>query len=92
MKKSFSKIFLIIRNYLRGIRKAIKGRKIFVVNKNSYCEDEIAFNLKEFGLKVHPALGLENALKLADRDAPLLITGSLYLAGHTLKFNETKID
>ena len=44
MKKSFSKIFLIIRNYLRGIRKAIKGRRIFVVNKNSYCEDGLATN------------------------------------------------
>ena len=58
----------------------------------SYSKDEIAFNLKGLGLKVNPALDLENALKLADRDAPLLITGSLYLAGHTLKFNETKID
>ena len=28
----------------------------------------------------------------ADKKIPLLITGSLYLAGHALKFNETIID
>ena len=44
MKIFFSKVFLIIRNYLRGIRIAIKGKKIFVVNKNSYCEDGLATN------------------------------------------------
>ena len=44
MKKSFSKILLIIRNYLRGIKIAVKGRKIFEVNKNSYCEDGLATN------------------------------------------------
>ena len=35
---------------------------------------------------------LEDALKKADNEIPLLITGSLYLAGHALKFNETIID
>ena len=41
---------------------------------------------------MHPAKNLENALKLADRKVPLLITGSLYLAGYTLKFNQTDIN
>jgi O-methyltransferase len=44
MKSSFSKVFLVLRNYLRGIRIALKGKKIFVVNKNSYCEDDLATN------------------------------------------------
>ena len=51
---------------------------------------EIEFK-KDFG----PLLGnfsLENALKKADNKIPLLITGSLYLAGYALKFNETIID
>ena len=44
MKDFLSKIFLIIRNYLRGLRIAFKGKKIFVVNNNSYCEDDLATN------------------------------------------------
>ena len=44
MKSSLSKIFLVLRNYLRVIRIALKGEKIFVVNKNSYCEDGLATN------------------------------------------------
>ena len=44
MKSYFSKIFLVLRNYFRGIRIAFKGKKIFVVNKNSYCEDNLATN------------------------------------------------
>ena len=48
--------------------------------------------LKKIGLEVLPAQNLENALQNAEKDIPLLITGSLYLAGNTLKFNETKID
>ena len=44
MKHFLSKIFSIIRNYLRGLRIAFKGKKIFVVNKNSYCEDDLATN------------------------------------------------
>ena len=70
--------------------------KVFAIGipdiETSYSKDEIAFNLKGLGLEVYPALNLENALNLADKDVPLLITGSLYLAGHTLKFNETKVD
>ena len=44
MKHILSKIFLIIRKYLRGLRIAFKGKKIFVVNNNSYCEDDLATN------------------------------------------------
>ena len=48
--------------------------------------------LKRSGLQVLPAKNLENALQIADKDLPLLITGSLYLAGYTLRFNDTKIN
>jgi len=34
---------------------------------------------------------LEEALRYSDKKMPLLITGSLYLAGHVLKFNNTQI-
>ena len=34
---------------------------------------------------------LEEALKYSDKETPLLITGSLYLAGYVLKFNNTKV-
>ena len=60
--------------------------------ETSYSPDEIASELRELGLNVNPALDLENSLVLADKDEPLLITGSLYLTGHTLKFNETRVD
>ena len=33
----------------------------------------------------------EEALKYSDKEAPLLITGSLYLAGYVLKINKTEI-
>ena len=83
-----------IKDFVKILRNHI--HKVFAISipqvEASYSQDEIAFNLKGLGLTVHPALGLENALTLADKDRPLLITGSLYLAGHTLKFNETKVD
>ena len=60
--------------------------------ESSYSPDEIIVKLKKIGLEVLPAQNLENALQHAEKDIPLLITGSLYLAGNTLKFNETKID
>ena len=46
----------------------------------------------EFGFNTKTSNSLENALKKADDKIPLLITGSLYLAGYALKFNETIID
>ncbi len=60
--------------------------------KSSYSPDEIILKLKKIELKVLPAQNLETALENAEKDIPLLITGSLYLAGNTLKFNGTKID
>ncbi len=70
--------------------------KVFAVSipeiENSYSPDQIIAKLKKSELQVHPAKNLENALKLADRKVPLLITGSLYLAGYTLRFNQTKIN
>ena len=70
--------------------------KVFAVSipeiENSYSPDQIITKLKKSGVQVHPAKNLENALKLADRKVPLLITGSLYLAGYTLRFNQTKIN
>ena len=59
---------------------------------SSYSPDEIIVKLKKIGLKVLPAQNLENALQHAEKDIPLLITGSLYLAGNALKFNKTNID
>ena len=44
------------------------------------------------GFNTNTSNSLENALKKADDKIPLLITGSLYLAGYALKFNETIID
>ena len=48
--------------------------------------------LDEFGFNTCTSNSLENALKKADDKIPLLITGSLYLAGYALKFNETIIN
>ena len=48
--------------------------------------------LDVFGFKTNTSNSLENALNKADDKIPLLITGSLYLAGYALKFNETIID
>ena len=60
--------------------------------ESAYSSDQIMNKLKKSGLQVLPAKNLENALEIADKDLPLLITGSLYLAGYTLRFNETKIN
>ncbi len=59
--------------------------------ESSYSPAEIIVKLKKIGLEVLPAQNLENALQKAEKDIPLLITGSLYLVGNTLKFNKTKI-
>ena len=100
-KKAMGKWNLIIgmlnNRDLKDFVKIFKSHidKVFAISipdtETSYSVDEIAFNLKGLGLEVYPALNLKNALKLANKDTPLLITGSLYLAGHTLKFNETRI-
>ena len=70
--------------------------KVFAITipdiESSYSPDQIIVKLKESGLQVLPAKDLENALQIADEEVPLLITGSLYLAGYTLRFNDTKIN
>ncbi len=70
--------------------------KVFAISipetESSYTPDEIIIKLKKLGLEVIPAKNLENAIKRAEKDVPLLITGSLYLVGYTLKFNGTKIN
>ncbi|MDA9632229.1 bifunctional folylpolyglutamate synthase/dihydrofolate synthase [Alphaproteobacteria bacterium] len=70
--------------------------KVFAITipdiESSYSPDQIIVKLKKSGLEVLPAKDLENALQLADKEVPLLITGSLYLAGYTLRFNNTKIN
>jgi len=58
---------------------------------NSYEPNDIFSRLIETGIETHPMGSFEEALKYADKETPLLITGSLYLAGYALKFNNTKI-
>jgi dihydrofolate synthase/folylpolyglutamate synthase len=53
--------------------------------------NKLALELKELGLKSYSTFSLEQALKEANKDIPLLITGSLYLAGEVLEFNNTVI-
>ena len=101
-KKSIGKWNLIIgmlknrdvENFVKIFKNHIN--KVFAMAipevESSYSPDEIIVKLKKIGLEVLPAQNLENALQHAEKDIPLLITGSLYLAGNTLKFNETKID
>ena len=60
--------------------------------KNSLSALDIKNKLDEFGFNTCTSNSLENALKKADDKIPLLITGSLYLAGYALKFNETFIN
>ena len=52
---------------------------------------KLALELNELGIKSYPAFNLEHALNKANKDIPLLITGSLYLAGEVLEFNNTVI-
>ena len=100
-KKSLGKWNLIIgmlRN--RDVKEFVKIFKNHINNvyaisipeiESSYSPEQIILKLKQLGLKVSPAENLDNALKLADKDLPLLITGSLYLAGYTLRFNKSRI-
>ena len=60
--------------------------------KSSHSPDNLNIQLKQIGLKVSISENLEDALKKADRNLPLLITGSLYLTGHVLEYNKTIID
>ena len=58
---------------------------------NSYKPKDISLKLNAIGIETHPMKNLEEALKYSDKETPLLITGSLYLAGYVLKFNNTQI-
>ncbi len=60
--------------------------------KNSLSALDIKNKLDGLGFNTKTSKSLENALKKADDKIPLLITGSLYLAGYALKFNDTIID
>ncbi len=59
---------------------------------NSHSALDIKYKLDTLGFNTNVSNSLEDALIKADNKIPLLITGSLYLAGHALKFNETTID
>ncbi len=59
---------------------------------NTFSALDIKNKLDDLGFNTNISNSLENALKEADDKIPLLITGSLYLAGNALKFNETIID
>ncbi|MDC1066801.1 hypothetical protein OAQ56_02210 [Alphaproteobacteria bacterium] len=58
---------------------------------NSQKPNDISLKLNALGIETHPMKNLEEALRCSDKEIPLLITGSLYLAGYVLKFNNTKI-
>ena len=60
--------------------------------KSSYNPSDLTIQLRSIGLSAFSSESLEDALKKTDRDLPLLITGSLYLTGHALKYNKTIID
>ena len=59
---------------------------------NSHSALDIKYKLDTLGFNTNVSNSLEDAIKKAENKIPLLITGSLYLAGHALKFNETIID
>ena len=59
---------------------------------NSHSALEIKCKLDTLGFNTNVSNSLEDAIKKADNKMPLLITGSLYLAGYALKFNETIVD
>ncbi len=61
-------------------------------SKNSHSALDIKYKLDTLGFNTYVSNTLEDALEMADNRIPLLITGSLYLAGHALKFNGTIID
>jgi len=60
--------------------------------KNSLSALDLKNKLDDLGFNTVTSNSLKSALKKTDNKTPLLITGSLYLAGYALKFNETIID
>ena len=61
-------------------------------SKNSHSALDIKYKLDALGLNTNVSNSFEDALKKTDNKIPLLITGSLYLAGYALKFNKTVIN
>ncbi len=61
-------------------------------SRNSHSALDIKYKLDTLGFNTNVSNSLEDALLKADNEIPLLITGSLYLAGQALKFNGTTID
>jgi dihydrofolate synthase/folylpolyglutamate synthase len=59
--------------------------------KSSSNPEKLSLILNKAGLISYPTTSLEKALIKSDKELPLLITGSLYLAGEVLSFNDTKI-
>ena len=70
--------------------------RVFVISipgvESAYSSEKLTQELKNIQLSIFECESLENALQRADKNLPLLITGSLYLTGHVLKYNETVIN
>ena len=83
-----------VKNFVKIFKNHIN--KIYAITipetTNSYSALDIKYKLDTLGFNTNISNNLENALKKADDEIPLLITGSLHLAGHALEFNETVID
>jgi len=82
-----------IKSFVNTFKQHIQ--KAFVISipnvDNSYEPNDISSRLIGTGIETYPMKNFEEALKYSDKEAPLLITGSLYLAGYVLKFNKTEI-
>ena len=69
--------------------------KVFAISipevKSSYSSINLIKEMKKIDVIALKSKSLEDALTQSDRDKPLLITGSLYLTGHVLKYNKTII-
>ena len=92
--KTYTAVAIAV-NFLKNkkVKKIILTRPAIEAGENiGYLPGDIKNKLDEFGFNTCTSNSLENALKKADDKIPLLITGSLYLAGCALKFNETIID
>ena len=81
--KDFVKIF---KNHINQIY------AITIPEVNSLSATDIKKKLDGLGYNTDVSNSFENALQKSDKNKPLLITGSLYLAGYALKYNETIID
>ena len=82
------------RKFVSTFKKHIN--RVYVISipgiESAYSSKELTQELKNIGLNILGCESLENALETVDKNLPLLITGSLYLTGHALKYNETVIN